>query len=126
LLYVRQRGGGRVVLQLTRSELRFEERGATEELDGYGELLLSLCALAAAAENEKLLTAEGSFLMELVAGNSDTEATCPVCSTCLGETNTYCVACGTPHHADCWEYNGGCAIYACKCKDGKPYLQPVQ
>ena len=120
LLYVRQRRGGRVVLQLTRTELRFEERGATEELEGYGKLLLSLCALAAAAENEKLVTTEGSFLMELVAGNADSEATCPVCSTCLGETNTYCVACGTPHHADCWEYNGGCAIYACRCKDGRP------
>ena len=107
LLYVRQRRGGRVVLQLTRDELRFEERGANEELDGYGELLLSLCSLAAAAEHEELVSAEGSFLMELVAGNSETEATCPVCSTCLGETITYCVACSTPHHADCWEYNGG-------------------
>jgi len=24
-----------------------------------------------------------------------------------------CERCETPHHKDCWEFNGGCAVYAC-------------
>lgn len=28
-----------------------------------------------------------------------------------------CVACSTPHHASCWKYNKGCAIFACGCVD---------
>jgi hypothetical protein len=24
-----------------------------------------------------------------------------------------CRRCGTPHHKDCWEFNGQCSTYAC-------------
>ena len=119
LLYVRQRRGGRVVLQLTNEEILFEERGAPDELDGYDELLISLCSLAATAEKGEVQKTSGLFLMELVAGDEESEATCPVCGTCIGVSVTECVACGALHHPDCWEYNEGCAIYACNCKDGK-------
>ena len=44
-----------------------------------------------------------------------TLATCPVCACSLGEEQLKCCpGCETPHHADCWEYNKGCAIYGCK------------
>ncbi|HVR87176.1 MAG TPA: RING finger protein [Planctomycetota bacterium] len=44
---------------------------------------------------------------------------CPVCSSpLLGETRR-CAACATPHHVDCWNYFGGCAIYACGRRGGR-------
>ena len=53
-----------------------------------------------------------------------TLATCPVCACSLGEEQLKCCpACETPHHADCWEYNKGCAIYGCRgvvTKDRRP------
>ena len=41
-------------------------------------------------------------------------AACPVCGEeATGAVRT-CENCGTPHHADCWEYAGKCALYACE------------
>jgi len=38
---------------------------------------------------------------------------CPVCGVEAAEGRVLCRACKTPHHGDCWEYNGGCAVFAC-------------
>lgn len=38
---------------------------------------------------------------------------CPVCGGPFEGALRNCPACATPHHADCWAYFGGCAIYAC-------------
>ncbi len=45
----------------------------------------------------------------------DTEkiASCPVCGEAIGPAPEICPDCKTPHHWDCWQYNGGCATYAC-------------
>ena len=39
--------------------------------------------------------------------------TCPICSENLHYEIVTCVRCRTPHCADCWEYNGQCATFAC-------------
>ncbi len=39
---------------------------------------------------------------------------CPVCFTPLDARVKPCWRCRTPHHADCWAYFGGCAIFACE------------
>lgn len=42
-------------------------------------------------------------------------ATCQVCGTPPEPQDTVvCDRCGAPHHAECWDYNGGCAIFGCK------------
>lgn len=43
------------------------------------------------------------------------ERRCPICQTkvAAGEPVVECPECRTEHHADCWEENGGCAIYGC-------------
>lgn len=42
-------------------------------------------------------------------------ATCQVCGTSPDPQETVlCDRCGAPHHAECWEYNGGCAIFGCR------------
>jgi len=41
---------------------------------------------------------------------------CPYCQTpvAAGAKIINCPACGTPHHAECWEENGGCTVYGCR------------
>jgi hypothetical protein len=46
-------------------------------------------------------------------------STCPVCGHAV-EGGMNCPRCGTPHHADCWKYFGGCAIYGCEARARKP------
>lgn len=44
------------------------------------------------------------------------EAVCPYCRAPLGDDAaglTVCPSCGTPHHADCFEENGGCTVFGC-------------
>jgi|PlaIllAssembly_1097288.scaffolds.fasta_scaffold50802_2 hypothetical protein len=39
---------------------------------------------------------------------------CPVCSEEeAGKLTQVCSLCRTPHHVECWSYNGGCAVYGC-------------
>jgi hypothetical protein len=44
---------------------------------------------------------------------------CPVCANPLDGETRRCSACATPHHVDCWDYFGGCAIYACARRGGR-------
>jgi len=41
---------------------------------------------------------------------------CPICATTLEEPLIRCRRCGAPHHRECWEYFGRCAVYACEPK----------
>jgi len=44
------------------------------------------------------------------------DAVCPYCRGQLNEATaslTICLACGTPHHADCFEENAGCTVFGC-------------
>jgi TM2 domain-containing membrane protein YozV len=44
------------------------------------------------------------------------EPVCPYCRTPFDETapaKLFCTACGTPHHEDCYQENGGCTVFGC-------------
>ena len=52
---------------------------------------------------------------------STVTGTCLVCGDSLeARMVVFCVACDTPHHPDCWSYNGRCATFACGCVDAAP------
>jgi len=71
-------------------------------------------------------------------------AVCPYCRTALPDgpdaNKVFCNGCGTPHHQDCYNENGGCTVFGCRCApadDPKlqvsyselqtvPVVQPVQ
>ncbi len=38
---------------------------------------------------------------------------CPTCGVALQDPVATCAKCGTRQHADCWDYMGMCATYAC-------------
>lgn len=43
---------------------------------------------------------------------------CPVCGDRLVKSIQTCPICKTQHHAQCWDYNEGCAVYACEANRG--------
>ena len=45
--------------------------------------------------------------------HDEVESRCRVCGEPLDAQPVFCVACETPHHSDCWQYLGRCAIFAC-------------
>ncbi len=62
------------------------------------------------------------------------EPVCPYCRMPFGEAGSasvppriFCTACGTPHHEDCYQENGGCTVFGCSCAPADdPKLQVSQ
>lgn len=46
----------------------------------------------------------------------DAPGVCPYCQTPIATDadGIRCPACRTPHHRQCWQENGGCAVYGCR------------
>ncbi len=44
---------------------------------------------------------------------------CPICPTVLKEPVVRCPRCRAPHHRECWDYLGRCAVYGCEPKPGR-------
>ncbi|MDP6444546.1 MAG: RING finger protein [Pirellulaceae bacterium] len=38
---------------------------------------------------------------------------CRICGETLNDNIVYCRRCRTPHHKDCWKFNGSCSMFAC-------------
>ena len=59
--------------------------------------------------------ASGIEILDEPAGAAEATApTCQICgSTIPPDARVDCRRCGTPHHKDCWEFNGQCSTYAC-------------
>jgi TM2 domain-containing membrane protein YozV len=59
-----------------------------------------------------------------------TEPVCPYCRMPFDETGpakVFCTACGTPHHEDCYQENGGCTVFGCsRAPADDPKLQVSQ
>jgi TM2 domain-containing membrane protein YozV len=58
------------------------------------------------------------------------EPVCPYCRMPFDEASPpriFCTACGMPHHEDCYQENGGCTVFGCKCAPADdPKLQVSQ
>jgi hypothetical protein len=55
--------------------------------------------------------------IEFVAGDEPQiidHASCRICGEEMNSEIVICRRCQTPHHRDCWDYNGGCATYGCR------------
>lgn len=77
-----------------------------ETLQDDGVLPFGVQAVAASVELEPLIRTSG-VVWDPVVGS------CRVCGEGLEREIVYCANCSTPHHPDCWEYTGSCAVYAC-------------
>ncbi len=66
-----------------------------------------------------MLTAPGDDGVRWAEGETGLTGICPVCSTALCEPVQRCTRCRMPHHTQCWEYLGRCAVYGCQPENGR-------
>ncbi|MBI4864483.1 MAG: hypothetical protein HY815_30125 [Candidatus Riflebacteria bacterium] len=57
--------------------------------------------------------ADQELVKILTVSLPEEQARCQVCGERIGLDKIECRRCETPHHRDCWEYNGRCSMYAC-------------
>lgn len=107
----RLEGMSEPAIQLTRTELRIQVEQDIETLDDILRLVQTAEDLlglpTAAAPDSKIELGD----LRLTAG-----AACPVCRAALDDRVVQCDSCQSPHHAECWIYEGRCATYACRGK----------
>lgn len=65
-----------------------------------------------------MAAAEASHMIQGMVLESGNHEVCPVCAEALGPARVVCNRCRTPHHGDCWEYSGQCALYGCQSTEG--------
>ncbi|HKS16459.1 MAG TPA: RING finger protein [Planctomycetota bacterium] len=104
---------GHMHLSASSSRIYLRKRGVIRQ---YPDLALfaRLCDSIYA----RLLTAwerdNGIEILEESPGPADEAPKCQVCSHPItADSRVRCRRCRTPHHPDCWEFNGGCATFAC-------------
>jgi Prokaryotic RING finger family 1/Protein of unknown function (DUF3137) len=58
--------------------------------------------------------ASGIEILEEPAQSDGHSSVCQICDSAIDpESRVVCRRCNTPHHQDCWEWNGQCSTYAC-------------
>jgi hypothetical protein len=67
-----------------------------------------------ACQQEITVTAPPAIAANAAAPSGD-QALCAICQTPIaaGDSRAACPACNAGYHEECWNENGGCAIYGC-------------
>ena len=79
-----------------------------EELDEFARLALDFY------DQAMLTRSTGIAFVEASAAQPVTEAICQVCGEDVTTDMVFCRRCKTPHHGECWQYNGACSTYGCQ------------
>ncbi|MCH2124368.1 MAG: hypothetical protein MK165_06225 [Pirellulaceae bacterium] len=61
-----------------------------------------------------LTRCEGIYFVQQDAEMDGTVARCQVCGEDIVGDLVLCRRCKTPHHVECWQYNGCCTTYGCQ------------
>ncbi|HZE98019.1 MAG TPA: hypothetical protein VE981_13400 [Planctomycetota bacterium] len=99
-------GAGRLQISGDHVTVETESRLSHEGILGLSALARRLITLAKASASSPGIDFQGDVAVSL-AGR------CPVCCQTLAPSPLRCANCAAPHHADCWEYWGRCAIFGC-------------
>jgi len=107
-------GNDRLEISLNPSRLLIRKEGVianVEDLETFADLAGRL------HDRIDLFWQRASGIEILDGPASAAEGEAPVCQICGSaidaEVRVTCRRCGTPHHKDCWEFNGRCSTYAC-------------
>ena len=103
-------GGRRSTLQISDGRLSLTLRVPV----GAGDRLRQLVDISLELVDQAGLQERGEI--QVVTPERDPEegaSHCPVCSGALVKRVVYCLACGAPHHRDCWRYVGRCSMFGC-------------
>lgn len=107
---IRHDGRSGIEISIQVGQMRVSKPGYIKEsqtLDDFVRFSLELLDQFKLALNQDI-----KFVAEKDAAVIE-DVTCPICSGKIYGQMVSCVRCKTPHCADCWEYNGQCATFAC-------------
>lgn len=80
-----------------------------------GDELLTFVDLAIELYDQAMLTRSAGI--EFVADDSAAQVLesvmCRVCGEAIEVELVFCQRCKTPHHRDCWHFNGTCSVFGC-------------
>lgn len=79
-----------------------------DELDEFTQLALGLY------DQAMLTRTVGIDFVEDNSVQVIKEATCQICGEDIVTDMVFCRRCKTPHHMECWQYYGACAVYGCQ------------
>lgn len=65
-------------------------------------------------DQSMLVIAEGIEFVESTDAVLLQDVRCQVCGETITTDMVFCRLCRTPHHRECWEYNGSCSVFACR------------
>lgn len=97
----------RIQLAADRFLVEVESRLGPAAAVDVARLVMRVAALARASR----LSAGVTFVGDVDLGG---HARCPVCGQLFNVAGIRCGSCKVPHHADCWDYWGRCAIFGCR------------
>lgn len=97
----------RLTLAADRFAIEVEDRLIPLEV----RTLVACMKRLAALSRVPALTAGVTILGEVVVAD---HGRCPVCRQAIAPPGIPCPVCRAPHHADCWQYWGRCAIFGCR------------
>ena len=80
-----------------------------EELEEFTQLCIELYDQAMLTRSEGI-----EFLGDANEAVPIEDPICQVCGEKIVSDMVYCRRCFTPHHLDCWQYNGLCSTYGCR------------
>lgn len=108
-------GNDRILVSLNSSRLLVRKESVIATIDD-----LSVFADLAGRLHDRIellwQRASGIEILDAAEGPADGAETpkCQICGSDIApDARVNCRRCGTPHHKDCWEFNGQCSTYAC-------------
>ena len=106
-------GNDKILVSINSSRLMVRKQGVVGELADltvFGELAFVVYdRLYVAWQRES-----GIEILDDAPLDAAASPVCQVCGSKIPSDNrVYCKRCKTPHHKDCWEFNGQCSTYAC-------------
>jgi hypothetical protein len=103
-------GGGRIRVNLDSLRLRVRKE---EALASSADLVALARVGLGLLERVRDAVETRSAVQYFDAPQAGTKPNCPVCAMAIADRQVLCRRCRTPHHPDCWEYAGGCSMFAC-------------
>jgi len=107
-------GNDRILVSLNSSRLMVRKESVVADADDLSMFADLACRLQDRIELFWQRASGIEILDEPAAAADGSSPTCQICGSEIGpEVRVNCRRCGTPHHKDCWEFNGQCSTYAC-------------
>jgi hypothetical protein len=107
-------GNDRILVSLNSSRLMVRKEGVIADPDDLAMFADLACRLQDRIELFWQRASGIEILDEPAASADASDPTCQICGSVIRpDVRVNCRRCSTPHHKDCWEFNGQCSTYAC-------------